>query len=323
MFADAALGFLESYARGNREKPFFCYVSFTAPHDPRSPREDYIGMYPDESIPLPGNFKKYHPFEFDNMQIRDENLTAWPRTPELIRASLADYYALISHLDKRVGDIVKLLKDNGLYENTIIVYAADNGLAIGSHGLLGKQNLYEHSTKVPLIFSGPGVPKEQTRDALVYLYDIFPSLSDLCGLPVPEGVEGKNISPVIRGEADGVRTSLMTVYRHTVRAVRTKEWKLIRYPERDYTQLFKLVDDPLEINNLADNEAFSGKKEEMLNLLKEWQKELGDTISLTSKKILPMEYEPEKFKQKADGHQPEYTLKKYFKGVDLSKRKVH
>lgn len=319
LFADAAIGFLNSYAKGNREKPFFCYVAFTAPHDPRSPREDYIGMYPDGTIPLPGNFKKYHPFAFDNMQIRDENLAAWPRTPEVIRQSLSDYYALISHLDKRVGDIITTLKQEGLYDNTIIVYAADNGLAIGSHGLLGKQNLYEHSMKVPLIISGPGIPKDKVSDALVYLYDLFPTLSDLCGLPAPSGVDGKDITTVIKGESEGVRTSLFTTYRHTVRAVRTKEWKLIRYPERDYTQLFNLKNDPLELNNLAGQSDYESKVAEMTELLTEWQKATDDTASLTTKTILPMEYDPDKFKQVPDIHQPEYILKKYFKGSDINK----
>lgn len=313
LFADAAIGFLDGYSKGDKKKPFFCYVAFTAPHDPRSPRKDFIGMYPDESIPLPGNYKKYHPFIFDDMQVRDEHLAPWPRTPEIIQASLADYYALISHLDQRVGDIIEKLKRDGLYDNTIIVYAADNGLAIGSHGLLGKQNLYEHSMKVPLIISGPGIPKEKVSDAFVYLYDLFPTLAMLCILPKPVGVDGKDISPVIMGKSDGVRSSMFNVYRNTVRSVRDKEWKLIRYPERDYTQLFNLRIDPLEINNLAANPANKSKVDEMMKLLASWQKETGDTAVLKSKSTLPMYYDPILFKQKPDQWQPEYTLKKYFK----------
>ena len=323
LFADAAIGFIQRYADGDRKQPFFCYTAFTAPHDPRSPREDYIGMYPDGTIPLPGNYKAYHPFAFDNMLVRDENLAAWPRTPEIIKASLSDYYALISHLDKRVGDIIETLKETGLYNNTIIVYAADNGLAIGSHGLLGKQNLYEHSMKVPLIICGPGIPEDKISDALVYLYDLFPTLSELCALPAPANIDGKSIAPVIKGELEGVRTSLFTTYRNTVRAVRTAEWKIIRYPERDYTQLFNLKNDPLEINNLAEDEAFQSKKAEMMQLLAEWQKATDDTAALTTKTILPMEYDPLKFRQKPDQWQPEYTLQKYFKGVDLKEKTAH
>jgi len=312
IFADAAIRYFNNYSKGKKDKPFFCYVAFTAPHDPRSPRQDYIGMYPDETIPLPGNYKKYHPFEFDNMLVRDENLAPWPRTPEIIQASVADYYALISHIDKRVGDIIETLKREGLFENTIIVYAADNGLAIGSHGLLGKQDLYEHSVKVPLIIRGPGIPEKKVADALVYLYDIYPTLAHLCGLPSPDGVDGKDITPVIAGKTDGVRSSLFTVYRNTVRAVRDIEWKLIRYPERHYTQLFNLKNDPLEINNLAGNGKYQAKVNEMMKLLSRWQKETGDTAVLTSKSKLPMEYHPEFFKQTPDKWQPEYTLKKYF-----------
>jgi arylsulfatase A-like enzyme len=323
LFAEAATGFLNSYAKGKRENPFFCYVAYTAPHDPRSPREDYTGMYGDESIPLPGNFKKYHPFAFDDMIIRDENLAPWPRTPEIIQASLADYYALISHIDKSVGDLIGTLKKEGLYENTIIVYAADNGLAIGSHGLLGKQNLYEHSTKVPLIISGPGIPKDKVSDALVYLYDLFPTMTDLCGLPAPDQIDGKDIAPVIRGELEGVRSSLFTAYRNTVRAVRTNEWKMIRYPERDYTQLFNLKNDPLELNNLANQPESQSRVDEMMKLLVDWQRETNDTVSLTANKILPMEYDPESFKQKPDIHQPAYVLKRYFKGEHSGEKVAH
>lgn len=198
------------------------------------------------------------------MIIRDENLAPWPRTPEIIQASLADYYALISHIDKSVGDLIGTLKKEGLYENTIIVYAADNGLAIGSHRLLGKQNLYEHSMKVPLIH-----------------------------------------------------------YRNTVRAVRTNEWKMIRYPERDYTQLFNLKNDPLELNNLANQPESQSRVDEMMKLLVDWQRETNDTVSLTANKILPMEYDPESFKQKPDIHQPAYVLKRYFKGEHSGEKVAH
>jgi arylsulfatase A-like enzyme len=313
IFADAAIGFLDGYSRGKRDKPFFCYVAFTAPHDPRSPRNDYVGMYRDDAVPLPGNFMKYHPFVFDDMLVRDEHLAPWPRTPEIIKASIADYYGLISHLDSRIGDIIEALKRNGLFENTIIVYAADNGLAIGSHGLLGKQNLYEHSMKVPLVITGPGIPAGTVSDALVYLYDLFPTLAALCMLPGPSDADGSDLTPVLKGSVPGVRNFLFTVYRNTVRAVRTGEWKLIRYPQRDYNQLFNLASDPLELNNLASSDEYQPKVKELTGLLREWQDKTGDTARLKSEKILPMDYDPSVFKQKPDQWQPEYILKKYFK----------
>lgn len=316
LFAGAAIDYIAEYAQGKRDNPFFCYVAFTAPHDPRSPHPDYIGMYPDESMPVPGNFKSLHPFAFDDLSVRDENLAPWPRTPEMIQKSLADYYALISHLDTRIGEIIETLKKNGLYENTIIVYAADNGLAIGSHGLLGKQNLYEHSMKVPLMISGPNIPKAKVTDALVYLFDLFPTLCDLCQLPAPQGIDGKNLAPVVKGDAKGVRNSLYTVYRNTVRAVRTVEWKLIRYPKRDFSQLFNLKNDPLEINNLIAVPAYKQKADEMMGLLKEWYIATNDSANLNPETTLPMKYNHRLLKQKPDSWQPEYTLKRYFNEAD-------
>jgi len=312
LFAGAAMDFISEYANGKKDHPFFCYVAFTAPHDPRSPRPDYIGRYPNESIPLPGNYKALHPFAFDDLLVRDEHLAPWPRTPEIIQSSLADYYALITHLDDKIGELIETLKKQGLFDNTIIVYAADNGLAIGSHGLLGKQSLYEHCMKVPIIVSGPGIPKEKVSDAMVYLFDLFPTLCDASGLPSPDGVDGKDLLPVIKGKQSSVRNSLYTAYRNTVRAVRTDEWKLIRYPQRNFTQLFNLKRDPLEINNLAMAPEYQSKSAEMMNLLMDWYRATDDTANLSPDKFLPLNYDHSKLKQKADQWQPEYTLKKYF-----------
>jgi arylsulfatase A-like enzyme len=313
LFAEAAMDFIHDYANGKRENPFFCYVSFTAPHDPRSPREDHIGIYSDNAMPLPGNFMDLHPFEFDNLNIRDETLGAWPRTPEMVKASLADYYALITHIDERVGEIISQLKESGLFESTIIVYAADNGLAVGSHGLLGKQNLYEHSTKVPFIISGPGIPQNKATDALVYLFDIYPTLAELCGLPDPEGIDGANLNPVIKGEKKGVREALYTAYRNMARAVRTPDgWKLISYPRRNFMQLFHLENDPLELNNLAEIPQYQQKLNEMKTLMEEWHQATNDTATLYPETFLPLEYDYTKLKQTPDRHQPEYVLERYF-----------
>ncbi|MBN1278118.1 MAG: sulfatase-like hydrolase/transferase, partial [Deltaproteobacteria bacterium] len=312
IFADAAIEFITSYPTGKREAPFFCYVAFTAPHDPYSPRHDFIGRYNPDSIPLPGNFLPLHPFAFDDLTVRDENLSPWPRTPEIIREALSDYYGLITHLDERVGDIIQSLKDNGLCSNTIIVFAADNGLAIGSHGLLGKQNLYEHSMKVPLIIAGPGIPEGEISDALVYLFDLFPTLSELCSVSLPVNIDGKSLMPIITGESDHIRKTLFTAYRNTVRAVRSDKWKLIRYPERNYSQLFDLEKDPLELNNLSSDSMYRSNYELLMNELLAWQIAANDTIQLTAPEILPMEYDHTLLVRRPDKWQPEYILKKYF-----------
>lgn len=312
VFTEAALRFLNRHAQSNPANPFFCYIAYTVPHDPRSPHPDYLSLYPDGTIPLPGNYRSMPAFDHGDLTVRDEHLTAWPRTPEDIQASLSDYYALITHLDTQIGRVIAALKANGQFDNTLIVYAADNGLAIGSHGLLGKQNLYEHSMRVPLIIAGPGIPKNRLSEALIYLYDLFPTLASLSGLPLPANIDGLDHTPVMKGEKSTLRTSLFTAYRHTIRAVRTEEWKLIRYPERNFTQLFHLRQDPFELNNLAGKPEMAAKVKEMTGLLETWQKQSGDTATLTTAKILPLAYDRSNLVQKPDVHQPEYILKKYF-----------
>jgi arylsulfatase A-like enzyme len=310
VFAQAAIDFLGS--QKDAKNPFFCYVAFTVPHDPYSPKEEWIGKYPDGSIPLPGNFLPLHPFQFDDPTVRDENLTDWPRRPEVIQMILSDYYALVSHLDGQIARILQALKENGQYDNTIIVYAADNGLALGSHGLLGKQNLYEHSTKVPLILRGPGVPAGKEFDALAYIHDLYPTLAALAGLPPRADIDGRSLAKVLTGEEEKVREQVFTAYRNTVRAVRDERWKLIRYPERDYTQLFDLENDPEEIRNLADNPAFASELQRMMALLQDSQKTFGDSIPLTAAVLKPMAYDPDTLQRKPDQWQPPYILKRYF-----------
>ncbi len=312
LFTDVTMKFLEEYAASEQTNPFFAYVSFTVPHDPYSPKEAYINHYDTAQISLPENFLPLHPFAFDQLNVRDENLTDWPRRPEVLKQILSDYYSLITHLDEQVGELITTLKEKGLYENTIIVYAADNGLAIGSHGLLGKQNLYEHSTKVPMIISGPGIPKAQVSDAFVYLFDLYPTLAELADLPIPENIDGRSLVPVLKDQKKEIRNSIFTAYRHTARSIREGNWKLIRYPERDYTQLFNLEKDPFELRNLANEPESAQQFNRLKSSLQREQKIAGDTVLWTAEVILPLEYDHTKIERKPDQWQPEYTLKKYF-----------
>jgi arylsulfatase A-like enzyme len=170
--------------------------------------------------------------------------------------------------------------------------------------------------KVPIIITGPGVSKGVASDALVYLFDLFPTLAEICNVPVPPDIDGKSLMPVISGKSEGVRNSLFTAYRNTVRAVRNDTFKLIRYPERDYNQLFNLITDPLELNNLANSKDYRKKLDEMTELMKKWQTELNDKAPLEIENPLPLNYDYTKLKRVPDGWQPEYTLKKYFEESD-------
>jgi arylsulfatase A-like enzyme len=122
-------------------------------------------------------------------------------------------------MDHHIGRFFAALKELGMYDNTIFIYSADHGLAIGSHGLFGKQNLYEAGMKPPLVFAGPGIPHGESQ-ALVYLLDIFPTVCDLVGTNVPGGLDGKSLKPVIEGKSAGVRDTLFCSYRDVQRAVR-------------------------------------------------------------------------------------------------------
>jgi arylsulfatase A-like enzyme len=189
LFVEAAIDFVEDHVATTPTTPFLAYVALTAPHDPRTPPEEYRTMYPGEGMPLPPDFMPVHPFHNGWMTGRDEQLAAWPREPGVIREQLGEYYGLISHLDARVGELLGTLQSRGLADRTVVVFTSDNGLALGSHGLLGKQSLYEHSTHVPLIFAGPGIPAGQSP-ALVMLYDLFPTIAGLTRTEIPPGVEG-------------------------------------------------------------------------------------------------------------------------------------
>jgi len=312
IFANAAIEFLNRYSAGDRSSPFFAYVAFTAPHDPRTPPGEYLTMYRPEEMPLPADYMPLHPFHNGWMTGRDEQLAPWPRTPEVIRSQLAEYYGMISHMDAEIGRILSCLRTNGLLENTIIVFTSDNGLSLGSHGLMGKQNLYEHSMKVPLVFSGPGITAGEERDALVYLFDIGPTILEMAGVTVPAEMEGKSLAGILSGELRGIRSSLFTAYETYQRAVRDHRWKLIRYPELHYSQLFDLRRDPYELNNLAEDPAHGKTTEEMMNLLLEWQKQIDDLLPLTADGKSPMEYDPSTFRRTPDRHQPEYVIRKYF-----------
>jgi arylsulfatase A-like enzyme len=280
LFSDEAIRFLEGYTS---DRPFFAYVSYTAPHDPRMAPMEYTDLYPPERIRVPENFMPAHPFNNGEMYVRDENLAPFPRTPEIVQEHIAAYYAMITHLDAQIGRVLDALEKTGRAKDTLVIFAGDNGLAVGQHGLLGKQNLYEHSVRVPLIICGPGIPEDTRSEALCYLLDLYPTLCDILGLAAPETVEGKSLLPVLKNRKAKVRDSLFMAYRSFQRAVRNSDnWKLIKYNVRgvETTQLFNLNEDAGEINNLAEDSASAARLEDLAALLKAHMRKLDDFCDL-------------------------------------------
>ncbi|MEW4530693.1 sulfatase-like hydrolase/transferase [Maioricimonas sp. JC845] len=268
-FADAAIGFL----REERDRPFFLHVNFTAPHDPLFLPTGYEDRYTADDIPLPVNFLPEHPFDHGNAKGRDEVLYAFPRTEEETRRGLAVYYAVITHLDAQIGRILATLEETGQLDETIIVFSSDHGLAMGSHGLRGKQNMYEHSIGVPLIFRGPGIPADRRTDAQCYLRDLYPTICDMTGVAIPKTVHGRSLAPVLRGDADQVYDAVFGHYRDSQRMIRTPEWKYVRYPLVQQEQLFHITDDPHELRDLSQEPAHAATLKELrARLDAEWER---------------------------------------------------
>ncbi len=267
VFADEAIRFLKEHKGG----PFFAYIPFDAPHDPHITPPDFAVKYDPAQIPLPPSFLPQHPFDNGDMTTRDEKLLPWPRTPEQVRGMIADYYRYISYLDSQIGRVLDALAASPYAKNTIVVFSADSGVARGSHGLIGKQNLYEFdSVRVPLLISGPGIPAGQRTDAMCYLFDVLPTLGKLCGVSGPSTSDGIEFSATLRDPAKPARPHLIFAYRNVQRAVCDARWKLIRYPQVDRTQLFDLSNDPHEVTDLAAKPENAGKVSELMALL-EWE----------------------------------------------------
>ncbi|MSU48790.1 MAG: DUF4976 domain-containing protein [Opitutus sp.] len=287
-FADEIISFL----REPHSAPFFAYLPFDGPHDPHIVPDDFPVIYDPEKIPLPANFLPQHPFDNGEMVIRDEQLLPWPRTSADIRAMLADYYRYISYLDMLIGRVLDTLDASPHAKNTFVVFSADSGVARGSHGLIGKQNLYEHSMRVPLIVSGPGLPANKTTGAMCYLFDVLPTLGALCGVAGPATSEGRDLTATLRDPAKPARTSMMFAYRGVQRALRDERYKLIRYPQVDRTQLFDLATDPAERTDLADRPEHATRVAAMTAALAAEMKGLDDPQSLSVATPRPAAWSP-------------------------------
>ena len=273
LLTDTAINYLSNQPDTS---PFFLYLSYLAPHDPRTMPKEYEEMYNPETITLPPNYMNLHPFKFGVENIRDEILAPYPRAEGEVKKHLAEYYAMVTHLDHEIGRLLTSLEEKRLLEDTIIVMTSDNGLAVGSHGLMGKQNHYEHSVRVPLILAGPGIPKGQKADGYLYLLDIFPTLCDLCGLTIPESVEGRSFAKMLKDTSYVTRDSLYFVYNDLIRSVKDSRYKLIKY-KNGQSQLFDLQNDPWEVNNLHDHPAYTQVVDRLWQLLQTHRQDWNDT----------------------------------------------
>ena len=274
--ADGALEFLKR----KTEKPFFLHVNFTGPHDPLIYPPGYEKKYTREKMKLPENFKPEHPFDHGNLKGRDEEQLPWPRTKANVLDELAVYYAVIDHIDKQVGRMLAQLRADGRLANTFVIFTSDHGLALGSHGLMGKQNMYDHTIRVPFIISGSGIAKGHRVPAFGFLRDLFPTVCDLAGLAIPKTVQAKSLAPLLRGQRLNVHAAGYGYFKDVQRMIWLENWKLVFYPKTGRHQLFNLTDDPHELNDLAASPVRRARLQRMRRALNQWFHDQGDELFL-------------------------------------------
>ena len=309
---EQVLAYLDERERARDADPFFIYFGFSHPHDPRDGTPELLAKYgatnhTDDTSPpavdprqppLPPNWLPKHPFDNTDGAVRDEVEVSgvWRRRdPATIRNETGREYACSENIDRQIGRVLDKLEAMGELDNTWIFYTADHGIAIGRHGLQGKQNLYEHTWRVPFIVKGPGVKPGSRAPGNIYLGDTLATLCDICGIPAPRTNEGKSFLPVLEGTVPAIRDTLYGVYcggaKPGMRSVRRGDWKLVKYESPEgglHTQLFNLAENPHEIldehhnpsvaallpqpprpeqKNLADDPDHAAKRAEMEALL--------------------------------------------------------
>lgn len=290
--ADDAAGFIARAA--TREAPFFMFLAFNAPHDPRQSPKRFTDLYLPEKIKLPESFIPQYPYKQEigcyildhkdgkPVYQRDENLAPWPRTPHAVRVNRQEYYAIITHMDEQIGRILDALEASGKADKSYIFFSADHGLSVGHHGLIGKQNMYEHSLRVPFVAVGPGIPRGERRTAPIYVQDIMPTTLEIAGVPVPPYVEFNSLLPAIREprRAGNYPAVYGAFLKDKQRMIRVGDFKLIVYPEARVVRLFDLARDPNEVRDLAREPAQQQRVRQLFQKLIELQHSFDDPLDL-------------------------------------------
>lgn len=260
--------------------PFFMYLAFNAPHDPRQSPKEYVDRYPLDRVELPVNFLPEHPHKEamgSGAGLRDELLAPFPRTSYSVKVNRQEYFAMITHLDVQIGRILEVLEASGEAENTYIFFTADHGLAMGRHGLLGKQNMYEHSMRAPFIAVGPEIEAGIRVEIPIYLQDVMPTTLELATGAVPDEVDFKSLLPIIKGATAQHYDTIYGAYTNRQRMIIAGDYKLIVYPKIGITELYDLSEDPFEMNDISGWPIYEPLVKELKQTLLEEQKRLGDS----------------------------------------------
>lgn len=270
LIEEKAIEYIQKYI--DMEEPFYLSVHFTAPHDPWGENEhpkEFIEMYRDCEFTATPDLP-VHP---------NQIAAASSGTGEVRKSLLRGYYAAVSAMDAAVGRIIEELKRHDEYENTLIVFTADNGMNMGHHGIWGKGNgtfplnLFDTSVKVPFIISHPArIPKGVVTDCMCSHYDIIQTLLDYLGIEkeLPKYLPGKSFVPVLEGKEQEEHHIVIFDEYGPNRMIRNREWKYIhRYPYGP-NELYHLTEDPDEDKNLIDIPEFQKIQEQLKKELMDW-----------------------------------------------------
>ena len=300
-----------------RDKPFCLSISFKAPHvqdqDPRQylPSRNTLSMYKDVSIPPHGRAGTNDIDRFPLAIQHSENRHRWGvrfATPDIYQASMKGYYRLINGIDAAVASIRETLGQQGLAENTIIVYSADHGIFNGEHGMAGKWYAHEESIRMPLIIYDPRLPENargKRRQAMTLNIDLHPTLLEMAGLNPPESAQGQSLINLLREDQPDFRSAFFIEHHFpyggwipSSEGIRTKRWKYIVYTDdaAPYEELYDLTSDPFETRNLIGQAQYSRQQSALTTYRKIWRDSL----------------------HKANGHWMEPINKKDLQQLDLT-----
>ncbi|CAG5006214.1 N-acetylglucosamine-6-O-sulfatase [Dyadobacter sp. CECT 9275] len=284
VLADDAVGYIRDASK--KESPFFMYLAFNAPHDPRQAPKRWLDKYPVDQIKLPASYLDDYPYKTEmgcGTDLRDEQLAPFPRTPYAVKKNIQEYYASISYMDEQVGRILDALKKSGKMDNTYILFTADHGLSVGHHGLMGKQSMFDHSMRPPLVIKGPAIPKGEKRNQQVYLQDIMATSYELAGVRKPEHVFFNSLLPLVKdAKKPGPYTEIYGCYMNLQRMVRTERYKMIIYPAASKILLFDMLKDPQEMHDIFANTSSKKILKELKMRMLEQQKMMNDPLDLSA-----------------------------------------
>jgi len=281
ILTDKAIDFI----RKEHSKPFCLLLWFKAPHRSFQPAERFKSLYADDVIPEPDNFLDDYRGRPDAVKNANMKIGDFADAPDY-QTFVKDYYRCLAGVDENVGRVLDTLAARCLEENTVVLYAGDNGFFIGEHHFFDKRFMYEESIRVPLLIKYPKIIRSSVVISEMALnVDIAPTILNLAGIPVPEDFDGRSLRPVLEEKKTDWRKDFLYEYyeypgAHSGRmnrGVRTGRWKYIHYFEEPQEfELYDLQNDPQEMNNLIHDPSHRAEVEMLRRRLKELRRETHD-----------------------------------------------